>query len=335
MNSKSAIDRIRESAGSMTIGDASDGVITGAITIADRLYIVKEKAIYRFAFADEIDPQRTRADIPNTQQRIINAGSDSEIVRRILLTAEELFRKDRLLSGIDFDAALVTSLEILKDVIAANEVAEIYRNAKIAAESEALSSRDMSFKLPAIPDIEARAKTFIQKCDHAFQAIYKLCCVFYSEAEMRNAGKWLDGFVVILKSRLEPDDRFIEFASALAGTGKQVRDIRHCIEHPNENQRIIVQDYSLTLTRELAEPTIEVVHKTSAFTPKPLGAFFELMLNQIFDGVELLMAYLASRNISPPGNLSVYVGEIPENQQRNGVRFGYLISMGGSVSRLG
>ncbi|MNY78505.1 hypothetical protein D3C86_2187740 [compost metagenome] len=55
----------------------------------------------------------------------------------------------------------------------------------------------------------------------------------------------------------------------------------------------------------------------------------------MLDGVELLMAYLASRNISPLGNLPVYVGEIPENQQRNGVRFGYLISMGGNVSRLG
>ncbi|EJJ25013.1 hypothetical protein [Rhizobium sp. CF142] len=335
MNSESSIDRIRESAGSMTIGDTSDGIVTGVITIADRLYVVKQKAIYRVAFADEIDPQRTRADIPNTQQIIVNAGSESYIVRKILLTAEELFRKDRLLSGIDFDAARLTSLEILKDVIAANEVAEIYKNAKIAAESEVSSSKDMSFKLPAIPDIEARAKTFIQKCDHAFQAIYKLCCVFYNEAEMRNAGKWLDGFVVILKSRLEADDPFIEFASVLAGTGKHVRDVRHCIEHPKENQRIIVQDYSLTLSRELAEPTIEVVHKTSSFPPEPLGAFFELMIGQMLDGVELLMAYLASRNISPPGNLPVYVGEIPENQQRNGVRFGYLISMGDNVSRLG
>lgn len=334
MTSKTAIDRIRESAGSMAVGDASDGIITAAITIADRLYIVKEKAIYRIALADEIDPKRTRSDIPNTQQLIVNAGSDSEIVRRILLTAEELFKKDRLLSSIDLDEARLASLEVLKFVIAANEVSQIYKSAKMAAEAGISSPKDMSFKLPAIPGIEARATTFIQKCDHSFQAIYKLCSIFYTEAEMRKAGKWLDGFVAVLQSRLEAGDKFIEFATALASIGKQVRNVRHCIEHPKKIS-IIVQDYRLTPSRELAEPTIQVIHDTSASGPEPFGAFMEGVVSQLLDGVEFLIAYLASRNIESPGNIPVFVAEVPENQRRNGVRYGYLIDFGGSVSRLG
>ena len=51
---------------------------------------------------------------------------------------------------------------------------------------------------------------------------------------MRKAGKWLDGLVTLLRSRLETDDPFIEFAAALASVGKQVRNIRHCIEHPKK-----------------------------------------------------------------------------------------------------
>ena len=141
MTKKKEIDRLRESAGRIKVGDGSDGAITGMMTISNRLYIIKEKAIYVIAMADEIDPKRTRADIPNMQQIVVDAGSGSEIVRRILLTARELFRKDRLLEPIDWNAVLIAALELLRDVLAAQEIAEEYAANKRAAEAKVTGLR--------------------------------------------------------------------------------------------------------------------------------------------------------------------------------------------------
>ncbi len=54
---KRRIDQIRDSAGSFTIGDDSDGAIKSFVTIGGRLYVIKEKSIYALALADDIDPE--------------------------------------------------------------------------------------------------------------------------------------------------------------------------------------------------------------------------------------------------------------------------------------
>ncbi|CCE95482.1 hypothetical protein SFHH103_00983 [Sinorhizobium fredii HH103] len=49
----------------------------------------------------------------------------------------------------------------------------------------------------------------------------------------------------------------------------------------------------------------------------------------------MLMVFLASHHIAPVGGFPVGVGEIPLTQRRLGVRYGYLINMGGQIARLG
>ncbi|CDM57610.1 MULTISPECIES: hypothetical protein [Rhizobium] len=335
MNTKKPIDKIRDGAGQMDVGDEADGRITSATTINDRLYIIKERAVYVIAMADEIDPDRTNIGIPNTQQLVLSIGSDSEIIQRILLTAAELFKKDRLLPEIDWNAALVTALDIVKDLVAAQEIAESYNVAKLNAESKMQSAKGMSFRLPAIPDIQARTKDYIQKMDHAFQNVYRLCSIFYDEKDMRAAGAWLDGFVVNLQTRLAIDDPFIPFATALANFGKLVRNIRHCIEHPKSSQRLDLRDYHLTPNRELVAPSIAVVHPATPIDQTPLEEFFAVILSQSVDGIETLMAFLAASNVATLGKFQIMVGEVPEHQRRDGVRFGYLVGVGGGWNRLG
>jgi hypothetical protein len=112
---KRRIDRIRDGASSFTIGGESDGAVKSLATIGGSLFAIKDKAIYRVAMADDIDPARTREDIPNTVQKVFDVGAGDEIVIRSLLTGTELFKKDRLLETIDHEAALNCVFEILRD----------------------------------------------------------------------------------------------------------------------------------------------------------------------------------------------------------------------------
>ncbi len=82
---KRRIDRIRESAGSMNINvPGDDSEITGMLTLGDSLLVVKRKGIYQIKMADEIDPERTNANVPNTVQRLAAFGSDEEFIGKIL-----------------------------------------------------------------------------------------------------------------------------------------------------------------------------------------------------------------------------------------------------------
>ncbi|PSJ65813.1 hypothetical protein [Kumtagia ephedrae] len=335
MTEKRPIDKLRESAGGMNVGDVSDGEITGMMTIATRLYIIKEKAIYLIAMADDIDPQRTRADIPNTQQLVINSGSDSEIVRRILLTARELFRENRLIEEIEWNSVLLKTLEISKDAIAAQEILDEYMKLKIVADASTTPPQGRGFRMPAIPGLEARVKSFVQKIEHVVQGIYKTCMLFYPD-EMRKAGKFLEGFATVVEARYSEQDQFTLFAKNLANFGKLIRNVRHCIEHPNITQRLELRDYQLTADRILEEPMIRVIHDETPIERVPVGEFMQEIMAQLLNGTELLLAYLAARHTATTSHFFVVVGEIPEDQRgSDGVRFGYLINIGGVLQRLG
>lgn len=332
---KRRIDRIRDSAGSFTIGDESDGAVKSLETIAGALFAIKDKAIYRVAMADDIDPTRTREDIPNTVQKVFDVGAADEVVIRSLLTGIELFKKDRLSETIDHEAALNCVFEILRDLAAAFEISREVDAFLTTSRSNQIKPKAGAVALPSFPALHAQTKNFIQKLDHAMQGIFNLSCVFYGEANLRKAGKWLDGLFSYLASTLPPDNDFVGFAGELAMLGKMVRSNRHCIEHPKPNQRIELHDYKVTASRQLDEPSISVIHNETPFGPTPIDQFMHYFNDQALAGTELLMVFLAGHHVAPFGKFNIGVGEIPENERRDGVRFGYLVEMGGAVHRLG
>lgn len=319
----------------MTIGHESDGPITGMATIGERLYILKERAIYLMQMADDIDPQRTRADIPNTQQLVVSAGTSSEVVQKILLTGRELFRADRLIDQVDWNAVLEIILEVLKEAVAAAQIKDTLLAETQTTRELALSPKDRSLHLPSVIDLEGRTKAFIQRTEHAVQGLFRVCKQFYSEEALKRRGGWLDGFVTTVKETHPEAGAFASFAEQFAGFGKFVRAVRNCVEHPKPQQRIILADFRLLPSRELIEPTIEVIHPSMAEPAIPLTEFMQQVSDAIPALAETLWAYLASSHMKPLGNFPIAVGEVPEDQRRDGVRYGYMIAIGGEWSRLG
>jgi len=69
--------------------------------IAGRLLVIKERSIYEIVMADNIDPERTNANLPPMIQKIIiDRGTDSEVVSRTLLTAIGLFKPEYIVKTI-------------------------------------------------------------------------------------------------------------------------------------------------------------------------------------------------------------------------------------------
>ncbi|UCI06015.1 hypothetical protein [Mesorhizobium sp. B1-1-8] len=243
----------------MTFGQKEDGTaVLGMIATSEAAFVVTQKAIYRVELADQIDPNRTNINIPNTQQLFSAAGADSDIVARTLLTTSELFTKSHFPDIKIRDRIVSISAEVMTELLAAEEILSQLEAAEKGQIEEIAASKDLT-RLPAIPNIKTRSNTFIQKSEHALQAIYRLPAVFY-ESEMKAAGRWPDSLTEALTAKFGENDVMASFARQLAEFAHQVRNTRHCVEHHKPDQRIVARDFHFNLDGAIARPTIQVIH---------------------------------------------------------------------------
>ena len=332
MTDKRPIDRSRESAKTMEVGTLEEGAVKEMIPIGSTLYVVKERAIYIIKLADQIDPQRSNANIPDTQQKFASEGYDSDRVCRILLTGRELFNKSYLLPEIDCERGLSICTRLLQEVLAMHEAAISLRETEETAARSIKASRG-NLVLGAIPDIFTRAKSFIHRAEHAAQILYALCGLFYVK-DLEVKGRWFDGVTELLREKYGAADDFYEFSAKATKFCKFLRNARHCVEHEKPYQRIVVNDFGLLASGQIMPPTIEVVHAETPEPTVPLLIFMEQMTESVVNVAESLIAFLCAKHVRSVGGLPAQVGEIPEDQRDNKkVRFGYAVWLGDQLVR--
>jgi hypothetical protein len=191
---KRPIDLKRNSAFSGTVGTAEDGVIQEFLNVGSSLLMIKDKAIYKFQLADQIDPGRTNINVPHTQQKIYSVGSTSEIVGRILLTAKYLFQHGMLDGRFDKAALMSAALDYFDEAVQLATLSENLTSEQDAAiaELEKQKAHGSTVSLPSISNLGARVTSFIQHAEHSMQRLLTLARIFYSLP----AGKaWFDSLV--------------------------------------------------------------------------------------------------------------------------------------------
>jgi hypothetical protein len=322
MEEKRPIDRIRDSAVTMQVGGPDDlSAITEMVPIEGILHFVKEKSIYACKLADTIDPGRTNPHIPNVQQKVLALGSDSLLVGRTLLTAKELFHDHFLPESFDCKAALALAFGALKDLAAMQAIAEQIQTAQASSQLEDRRQQDRSVVLPSIGDVSALSKSFLQKADHALQALLGIVKLFYGD----NAGKaWFESLVQLAERKYGADDQFTKFLVLALPLFQFVRNARNCVEHPKPSQRVIVTDFVLNAAMQVVAPTIEIVHPKSHQPPVSIEEFTREFIEQISGVFELMIAFMCGKHAQPIGSFPLGLIELPEGRRRSKhVRFSY------------
>ncbi len=311
---KRPIDRLRDSALSMEVGSTTSP-ITGMVKIGDRLHIVKADSIYRVTFADEVDPDRTNIDIPNSQQKVLEYGSDSSLVGKTLLTAKQLFDGGFLGRHFDSETAIGLSFECLKNLAAMSDLALAFKK-QDEHEEEFLSQqtiKNRSLMLPSAPNLEPRCKEFVQRADHALQALFGISSLFYG-------GKikgWFEGLADEVSRRHQGDTTYLEFMADAAKFCKSMRSTRNCIEHKKANEWVEVLNYTLTHKNEVSPPTITVHHPKHPQLKTPVAAYTTQVTDHIANIFELMIAFMCSRHIDRSVKLPIEVRELPPDQRPN------------------
>ena len=330
---KRPIDLQREGAAFMNVGSPDDtSPITGMVVIGKMMNVIKADSIYEVRLADEIDPNRTNPSIPNTQQKILSVGSESEVVGRILLTARNLFKATYLPKNINCDEALQLSLEILKDIVAMSELCASLKEDERVSMAGIKDNRttDRSVLLPSIKNLHHGCAGFVQKADHALSKLYSVALIFFPKARK----PFFEGFsetLIVLYGNGDP------FAQCILGTIpflKFVRATRNCIEHPKRDQRIVVRDFSFEPSGEISLPSIEVIHGRSPHPAISISAFMGDITASLIDVTEGMIAGICSKRVdNSHGGAPFEVVELPEPmRQAKFVRYSYgIIDQSGGI----
>ena len=296
MSKKRPLDKLRDSALQMTIGTSDDrSRITGTITVGGTLYVVKENGIYEIKLADQIDPERTNANVQNTNQQVLNYGSESEWIGRTLMTADTMLNKTFLSKRIDVDRALSLVFQAIKELASMQDITVKFLRdeAEAAATLEQVETDRRSLSMPAKSDVETICKSFIQKADHALQRLFEVVKVFYGDKVGKQRFK---SFAAHLLDEHGSEDHFTEFLNDALPFVQFVRRSRNCVEHTLQGrQQVLVTDFVINADGKINPPTIEVIHPKFNQPPILISNFMNVMNEQCVGVFELMLVLMCEK----------------------------------------
>jgi hypothetical protein len=334
-NGKRPIDRLRDSAGSFEVKTPDDNsAVTGMITFDSTLLVVKEKAVYEIKLADQIDPERKNIHVPNTIQQVLPYGSSEPWIGAILLTGNELLRKEILSDQINVDLAMSLILELAQNIAGAKELIEAISNSQRDEfkKYNLQIKKDRSVILPSMSGITNKCKEFFQKSDHALDGLFKIVKIFYPN---QGKGGW-ESFKNEVKKESIKIDNFSEVLESMLPFLIFVRNVRNCIEHPRPEQKIITTNFSINSDNKLLPPSIEVVHPRTPLDPVSVEELMNQTINTIVSIVEVMLAFLCNRKIRPIIGFPVQVYEFQADRRRTeNVKYGYGIATENDIIRFG
>lgn len=334
-DNKRRIDQLRDSAGSFQISTPDDDTaIEGFIKTEGRLLVLKGKGIYEVKLADQVDPDRTNINVPNTIQRVLPYGAEEPWVGAVVLTAEGLLLHACAPENVDCSEAFAIVLEIAKDIASAKQFVESYLELEVTAAESADTNvrRDRSVVLPTIENVESKCKEFLQRIDHAVSGLFKIVRLFYPDVQ---SGGW-KALQDKIDSGPKDVDNFSQFLAEVSPFFQLARSARNCVEHPRPEQKLIVENFSVDSSNNLRPPTVEILHPKTPMDSVPVNVFFTANLERTIQVVELMVVFLCARHVGFFAGLPVQVVEFPAEQRRSAhVRYGYGVNIGGIITPIG
>jgi hypothetical protein len=300
--------------GSADIGTKEDGAIIRMLPLNGRVLVLKERSVYEFRFADDIDPNREHPNLPtNTHRLLLKIGTESEVFSRIFLTAERLIDLQFLPSTINVSCALEKAFEAIQELsIMVDEIEDFVKSEQmLISEYENNKGKNHSHSIPAITNVLSRCTTIFQKADHFFQALMDIIRLFYPEI---GDNRYYSDFANIIEDKYGEQDGFHLFLSEVLPFINLIRNIRNCLEH--RRNEIIIKDFELQFDSKILTPAIEIDYNGSRLNKVALSNFMLTVKNNMVVIFESMIAHLCNKNIkSTRADISKLV-VIPEEKRR-------------------
>ena len=304
----------RDSGGSFSLNNPDDGTpIKQMFELNNGLLLITEKCTYRMQVADQIDPKRENPALPPIfQQKLFDYGTESELLCRTLLQAKVLFRKEFQSADL-IERAMQFSFDALGDLVSMHEAAQEFKSAEQGAieKAKALHRKDSSQTIPAVSNVRAHCKTFMQKADHFAVSLLGIVRLFYPEMK----GKGWEAFNKLLKSRYGETDPFYKMAEIATPVLQLVRNARDCLEHGNL-KGVTTSDFEPQSDGTIALPSIEIDFRNTSHDRCPISRFMEQVTKALLDSFEMIVAHTCSKNMQPFAGMPIIIAPVPEGYRK-------------------
>ncbi len=317
MASKRPIDSKRDAAITLQVGGDDKSAAKEFLSTRDALYVIKESGVFKIRLADDIDPGRTNPDIPNLSQQVLTEGYDNEIVARILLTAKTLF-DERNATVNPFVADLLEhGIVLTRQVLELDAMTQALSkeiNEKIAV-LEAKAPARNAFALPSVPDLETKLHGILFKADKAKDAIIGLARLhFMPEATGKVA---LDELERAIEGTLAAQPQMVAAWKEEWNYFGLVRNMRNVCEHPKNNYKLSLSDFSMLPTGEINPPLVEIQHPATPIRALPATEFLAFVRNSALEHAEAIIVFLRLAYLLKANPFAERVGEFQEDQRRH------------------
>jgi hypothetical protein len=313
---------VRDRGGMFTINNPDDGTpIKEVFKLHDELLLlITEKCTYGLQVADQIDPERTNPNLAqNFQQKLFDRGTASELLCRTLLHAKVMFRKE--FQAINVEQAMQLSFDAFSDLVALEDAAKAFKAAEQAEidRVQALEQKDRSLTLPAVGNVRAHCKGFMQKADHFDGALLNIARLFYPELK----GDWAQ-FHELIKGRYGVDENFYKVSEIVTPLLLLVRNARNCLEHSGIAHGVKTAEFKPLADGSMIPPSIEIDFRGSKQELCSISWLMEQVILRLIDAVEMITVHLCAKNIQVFAGFPMIIQPIPE-QYKEGwhVRFAY------------
>jgi len=153
----------------------------------------------------------------------------------------------------------------------------------------------------------------------------EIITVFYPNEKLTKQSHF-PKFHEILKKRYGEEDPFSKYVETTLYFMKTIRGLRNGLDHRLPTTKVI--DFELQKNSDVLSPTIEFNHKKEKLNRISLSEFLPIILKNMVEITELIIAFLSGKNMKPHP-LGFQIKEIPEGKRRfPKIRFCYWSPLG-------
>lgn len=303
------IDRMREGGGQANIPVAF-GNIVAMITTEHRLYLIAERGVSSGVFADQIDPKRQNAEIPQIVQREeLTYGADTPFIQKTLCTAAALLNPTHLPADFPREEAWMLTLKIAQDAGAVAETVVELKKREIDTRSRMARGEITRHHLPSTPNLKGRTEQAIGQLRSIQISIIKLANFFYPKETSK--APWLDS----VQAGFNKEDIFHEQLNIIVMILDEIAVCRNAMIHGDDTKSLHIHDYDLRADGAFIAPTLEVVHPQKPLSRRDIVQYIDSMKDRLVDVFAIFLSIFCDRNVrSISPMFETHVAELPDGE---------------------
>ena len=319
---KRIIDRIRDSAGSMSLQPGLGNIVAMA-PIGDRLYFVAEFGVSSAVTADTIDPDRTNAKIPTFVQQVeFSYGADTHFIQQTICAAISLFNDSYMPKEFDCKAGLKIVLSMSRELASVADTVKELKDSQSAIERDMKAGKIDARHIPRTANLVGRCNQGLAHLRSVEQAAAKLAVMLFPKAKENDP--WTGSMLKRTADYFDDGHPCHEKMTDCLRVLQTLAAHRHALIYSDELKWVKVVDYELRPDGKVCAPTIEIAHPTAPIPRMVVMQYFSQQLETAAQAFEyFLLIVVEQSNREEHKIFEHHVVQLPDNELNAGSKLAW------------